>query len=197
MKNVMTGGLIGCMVLLSMALPANANLILNSDMESNTDGVVDNWTLSIWDPTNYPCTGEYATDASYSPTHSLKLSASVSGNGKWSQWVNVTGGETYTLSGYIKRTNSSGAILYKIYDANDNLLVNTGIADSYGAHDWMLLSTSIVIPDNGVKIEIALTLYHGTGTIWADNITFVPEPATMMLLGLGSVSVLISRRRRI
>jgi len=198
MKNAMTG-LVGCVFLLSMTLPVNANLLLNSDMESNTEGVVDNWTFSAWSLPSYPCTGEYVTETSYSPTHSLKLSASVSGNGKWYQWVNVTAGTTYTLSAYFKKTDGLSMTMGgKFYDASNNLLLTFNINEPGGTYDWTQYSGNITAPDTAVKAELYFCFYHATGTAWADNITFtaVPEPATMMLLGLGSVSVIIGRRRR-
>jgi len=51
-----------------------------------------------------------------------------------------------------------------------------------------------MVPENGWG-WFKLGLVGGSDPVYMDNVRFVPEPATMALLGLGSVAALIRRRR--
>ncbi len=195
-------------VLVSLAMfwglgaTAFGDFIVNGDMESNTEGVVNNWTLSSVDK-NYPGAGEYTTDAYHSATHSLKLYNTTEGTGAKMYWTqiceNIEAGRTYTLSGYLKSDNVTGASAYLqvlFYNASNNLVAGYTASPSLtGTADWTYTSKTIEAPVGAVKAKILFGFYLTQGTAWADDISFVPEPATAMLCLCGT-GLLISRRLR-
>ncbi|MCD4826047.1 MAG: hypothetical protein K8S55_15765, partial [Phycisphaerae bacterium] len=103
--------LISTVVLLFTVPACAANLLRNSDMESNTKGVVSGWSFNGWDKA-CPCKGEYVSETSHSASHSLKMSNANAGRtakGKWTQEVKVVGRKTYRFSCWLKGSGLTGS----------------------------------------------------------------------------------------
>lgn len=88
-----------------------------------------------------------------------------------------------------------------IYGAGDTLLASTTLPDNYdSADDALDTFTEITLPFSGVADEVVfngVTDPFGGTTTYFDNVSFVPEPASLslFLVGLGALGVM--RRRRI
>lgn len=137
---------------------------------------------TFWHPGgSAPSIDVWASDASTSPVHSLKLDdASETDYGEWwSDRVPVTGGATYSLQ-YHLRYDTSGTmrLTANFADATGARTGGTDFAFSGTQPDWERLTHSIAIPE-GTK-SMWLTFASGgsesvTGTAWLDDLSFVNE----------------------
>ena len=124
---------------------------------------------------------DWASDASVSPVHSLKLDdASDTGYGEWwSDRVKVTAGATYSLRYNLR------------YDTIGTMRVTVNFADATGARtggvdfnfsgtqlDWEELTQSVTVPDGGQAMWITFASGGSesvTGAAWLDDVSFVND----------------------
>jgi hypothetical protein len=104
------------------------------------------------------------------------------------------GGETTVLTGGVSGNSKSTWYEMKVTldlpDGTFDVAINlVGSGTVYSATDLGLTDTG--------DFDALRTIVTGSGSYhWFDSIQVVPEPATMVLLGLGGVGLLIRRRRR-
>ncbi|MCD4825884.1 MAG: hypothetical protein K8S55_14930 [Phycisphaerae bacterium] len=162
-------------VVLSFTVPACAtNKIVNSNMESNTKGVVDGWSFSGWDKA-CPCKGEYVSKTSHSASHSLKMSNANAGRtakGKWTQEVKVVGRKTYRFSCWLKGSGLTGStgITLKWYGTHSKAYLSMDGLGKSGTYGWTYFSKDVVAPAAAVRAVVSFVMYKRKGTIWADDI---------------------------
>jgi len=182
------------------------NIIQNSDMESNTGGVVDAWLLDSWGSNRAYA---YTTEYSHSATHSIKLynaSDTAYASGDWYQNAAVTAGTEYTFTGWVKGVNieldtgGHAGIGYKWLDAGGSQIGNVGeIYISSGTTDWTLLTRTVVAPENAVQVKFYTIMYKTKGDVYTDDMsvtyTSIPEPATLsLLMGVSLLNFLFSKK---
>ncbi len=158
----------------SYGVTASSNLALNPDFESNPSPAY----FSSFYPTNSTPTPSFswATDASHSPSHSLKIVNPSKFNGLFSRWTfstsqGVVAGHQYTASVWLKTQNvSSQALLnmrfFKSWSVAISGVSSTGVS---GTSDWTQVSVTGTAPATTTMIYLEFMLY-GRGTMWADDV---------------------------
>jgi hypothetical protein len=127
----------------------------------------------------------------------------------FSQVLPASAGQSFTMTGDIMElsndaltSNAFGVLKLVFKDAGGTALdtanEDLGRVDASSTKDmWFNVSRTRVAPANTATVEAWLGFFQpngdGGGAAWFDNITLVPEPATMALLGLGG---LLLRRRK-
>jgi len=106
--------------------------------------------------------------------------------------------ETYTLSAWFRSTDATSTIIK--FEASDGDWVNNKweqernpsiVADG----TWQFLSESFVAPAGTTELRAVVGSNAGNFTMDIDDVSFVPEPMSIALLGLGSAFVLRRRRK--
>ena len=102
---------------------------------------------------------------------------------------------------WFKSLGPSGEILkFQLKDQYGSTLVTSqelaGGTKDYP--EWTLFSIDTSSTTSGLKKIAIITKpgYYGTGAVLIDNITLVPEPASLGIMGLGSIFLLAIRRRK-
>ena len=140
-------------------------------------------------------------------------------SGIWDGSIPATSGQEFTLSGMAKHvaTGSAGNTLrafveYKdaggtrldyngdgVVTNDDRYMPTWATADSWGAFSDTFTVPTVDLLGNPfsapiVTLEITLSVESEAATVGVDELSLIPEPATMALLGLGSMLML--RRRK-
>jgi len=179
-----------------LAVSARANMVTNGGFET---GDFTGWWTWVADSDNQ--TVSIDSDYKYEGDYSAKL---WSASSAWSAQMGTSfelGGDTaWTLSFvYSAVTPSdwgSAGVAINYYDAEGTYLsyewislYDEGPAPSPG--EWVLVSNDYTTPTEAAKVDLKFEVANWT-TVNFDNITAIPEPATLLLLGLGSLAI---RRR--
>jgi hypothetical protein len=190
---------------------AMANLLTDPGFESGTpvpSGV------GGWEPFNG---AEFSTEQAFNGAYSMKLIANNSVPGAF-QTLPATPGEAFTLTGYALAPvalagpePAFGGIQVSFFDAGGNDLgtVETpgaAAADFRGVNDpagdfvtgeWEFLSVTATAPAGAVKIQAFPIYIDFSGNeqgIYVDDMTLVPEPASLTLLGACGLALFFRRR---
>jgi hypothetical protein len=138
--------------------PPPSNLILNPGFESGSA----NWDLHVQasidtNPAN-----------AHSGNNSLKLAATLAWESSW-QYVPVTAGLSYTISGWERSSTGSGYISLVSYDAGSRQVGSTQNIVFAGTGSWISMSGTYVPPAGTVRVGIGLQNDSG-GTFWFDDL---------------------------
>jgi hypothetical protein len=136
---------------------------------------------------------------------------SMAGSAKLGQgWLDAVPGGNYTVTFDFKATNvatgdgwAGEGVGVEFYDAGGNWLatpwMNLWDTTSY-TPDWVPQTLAATAPAGAAHVQVVFHTWTGfadvgtgTATMWVDNVTMAPEPATMILLGIGG---LVTLRRK-
>ncbi len=193
----------GCVVLMVSAAMASANLLINPGFET---GDFTGWTQGGW----YNGTGGDAHSGVYGACFAISTNNVGENYYVAEQWVPVTGGESYDLSGWVRiagnPTTSESFLELRWLNASGGSEGQFGTTHVAVQQDYALSSLlGQTAPANAVTARVALVVHTtDTPTDWAwhtfDDISFaaVPEPGTlaMCLMGIGFGAIVMHRRRR-
>ncbi|MCK5852565.1 PEP-CTERM sorting domain-containing protein [bacterium] len=168
----------------------SANVLLNSDFESNADwNGVDGGTFS------------YSTDAAHSGVQSVKGIVA----GGWPSFAQDNGatttGKAVTVSVWMFHPSSdpiiSGNAGVKIqgdWNGGDIILEGHFLGSGSPQDTWIQYTANVDIPIRG-SIQYVGMAFNASGTVYWDDFTVtpIPEPATFALIGL--VGFLFIRKR--
>lgn len=188
-------------MVLAMAGYSQANLLTNGDCESGNIGDSPGWFFA-------PGCSLFTGDSS---GYGNKCIQAVLAPGTNSQAVNgvvaVTPGQIYNASidfktlGNFTQTNFDIAFL-RFWDASGNFLGQPWIGvltPTNGVWKTFTWETNIVAPPTAALADIYVTLgvySSDSGVARFDNAVLTPEPATMLLLGLGGVALRMRNRTK-
>jgi len=182
-----------------------ANLLTNGDFALGSDGTTaPNNAALAWSQYNSSSSGWNNRETSGNPVPGDYLIAigNAGGYGAFA-WQDVAGtaGGTYTLSADAALDNwwkNAGYLKLEFYDAGSTMI---GFAESahfaQSGYDtglpWAHYSITGTAPAGTVTVRSMLGTWGEGGTARFDNAVLVPEPVTMIMLGLGA---LLIRRKK-
>jgi hypothetical protein len=184
------------------------NLVVNGNFEAGNTGFETGY---LYSPTNTWPEGTYTVDSNPYNTHSLFASygdhttgygnmmvvngAPVSNVTVWEQTVSVSPNTDYEFSLWLSKCTP---VLYN--RAQLEYFINgTSIGTNYAPEttgEWVEFSQlwqSGLSTTATIRIVDRETAYYGNDFA-IDDISFVPEPTTLFLLGLGGLTILRKRR---
>jgi hypothetical protein len=130
----------------------------------------------------------------------------IAGDAKLGQgWLDAAPGGNYTVTFDFKATNVAGdgwageGVGIEYYDAAGSWVATTWMdlwdTTSY-TPDWVPQTLASTAPATAAHVQLVFDVWAGdggVGTMLVDNATMAPEPATMILLGIGG---LVALRRK-
>jgi hypothetical protein len=198
------------MLLLVCGVSVQANLLTNGDFALGSDGTTaPNNAALAW--SQYNSSGGWnnrETSGNPIPGNYLLAIGAAGGYGAFG-WQDVAGtaGVTYTLSADAALDNwwkNAGYLKIEFYNAGGTSPANlVGFAElsphfAQAGYDtglpWANYSITGTAPAGTATVRAVLGTWGEGGTARFDNAVLVPEPATMIMLGLGSL--FMARRKK-
>jgi predicted amidohydrolase len=162
--------------------PARANQVKNPGFDSSGTAPTS-WTIGGSIPSMQPLI-TIDSQMKLSGAYSLKMSGNNNPNcnGKVTQMVGVTGGETYLFSATFKPVNVysvNKSVFIKIIWYNGNSNIGTHFMDGITAeaNGWITISRKVRALTGATNAQITLEFRWSTGTVWWDDIALDPTTA--------------------
>lgn len=170
-----------------------ANLLSNGNFNSpNSDAAPDSWNIWTWgggwanhQNTNIPFDGSYF----------MAVGGMSSAGAGLYQIVPATAGAEYTLTvdaGAQAWWKPYGEMKMFFLDASQNQLTSySAVTADPPGYDilvpWHNVSLVATAPAGTAFIKVELADVNGQGTVWFDNAVLIPEPISLVVLGLGGL----------
>ena len=214
------------LVLLIAVSLAQANLIVDNSFESGSatsgDGTSTN---DQWYIGGSGIMGIAESPTAQEGTYSSRTTARNEDDNEFGRtWQfmdgsNIAQGVTYTLASYTQRRYGRGTFIMRVYGwtgtpvvnsygdptgGDSDLLLDTGhLSDDGMSNAWFQVSDTFTAAEDYDQIQVQLEVRHlrnysPTSVSYGcwDNVTLTPEPATMVLLGMGGLTLLRRRNRK-
>ncbi len=186
--------LVCTLCLVCVAIPALADVPWNGNFN---EGTLDGWWTYTDGSANQSATIEAVGGYDGSPDAVL-VNLAGANDKLGTNWFSITGGVTYTASFAFEEAATGGAntnVGLEFFDSGGNWIAGSysNLWDTGGS--WTTYSlTPIVAPSTAVSAQVLIVDWlGGTVTTHVDNVVVTPEPATMVLLGIGG---LVALRRK-
>ena len=195
-----------------LVIPVGANLIINGDFEQGNTGFSTAYTYNA--SSTYPfryCIktnphawdGGYASFGDHTTGSGNMMLIDASGNAAggagqicWSQTVAVLANMDYTFSAWIAQIYLNG-LASNIEFSINGVSVGTFLVPTT-TPEWQQFTTTW---NAGSAATAVIAIRETTGNNTSpgndfalDDISLIPEPATMLLLGLGAIALLRKRK---
>ena len=190
------------LIFVALGSQAQANLLTNGNFNT---GDFTGWWTWVDEPAN--TSAEVQSTYNYDGTYNAKLS---SWNTAWptngpvavGQTFDFTGGADYSLS-FVYSTQwtdwGTADYLIKYYDAGWTELVDyewdTLFYQEAGPTDWVSVYLEFTTPATTAHVDVQFRAYDWADAVYFDDVVVIPEPATLILLGVGSLVVLRRRKK--
>lgn len=168
-----------------LAAAANANLVKDGDFESGAMAWPNGWGAGT--------SGVFVTGAGVGGSIGGQTTAS---DQYWHGFLNVAdvggnwGSGLYTMS-FMAKTDTVGTQVFFGWNGPGYAMWAPQAALTT---DWALYTYTAAFPVTSQTVSADIFLYQkGAGTMTLDNVSFVPEPASLSLLALGGL--LLGRRK--
>lgn len=214
MKRVIV--LIAILSVLSFSSQAYANLLTNGDFEDTSTSKFYGWSTDPadggWNDGNWARRADYPYNG---PSGSGSWYAKCWWDGGIAQAVTVVGDQTYQFSidTYLPSNEHTSATWLgfanvDFYDSNDVMVDQYQLdLSTLSRNTWNATTTSIVSPTPAVKANIVLGMYWDSSMgatvnppnpTSFDNVDFdvIPEPSSILLLGIGVLGILSTKRKQ-
>jgi hypothetical protein len=179
-----------------MAVPIQAELVTNGGFESDLSTGWWNWS-----PDTETQSIIRQDVVVYGGSYSVEMDSAT--DGTWQELgtnaFEVDADTTYSLSLVYNEVGWVGAgINLKYWDADwtevgSQQWIDLVYSTEEGTETWTAFGTDFTTAAGAVYMEVKIA-QGGWGTLYVDNVSVVPEPATLALMALGST--LLMRRRR-
>jgi len=191
--------LCGASVLVLAILPASAQLLNNGDFNT---GTLPNWWAYVPDAVNQSITVLPADAFSYDNTpYAHTMDHGGASSAVLGQEVSLSGGSQYNISLVFRANNWGGGGVATWYWDSSWVQIGYEWAQLYAGDGtdtgWQsFTSPTWTAPANTAYVSVRLDEWSWSDTYY-DNVSFnvIPEPGSAVLLGLGAVAFLVSRRR--
>lgn len=184
-----------CLVVLMLAgivsVSAQANMVYNGDFNT---GDLDGWWAWAPDPDNQSVTPQSVVNYD-GTTNAMMVSAS---DGAWQELGTnafaCSETTTYTVSLVYNEVDWVGAgINLKYWDAGWTVVgeqwIDLVFSSNQGTEEWIPFSTDFTSVAGAANMEVKIAM-GGWGTLYVEDVSVVPEPATMALIAIGSALLL-------
>ena len=133
------------------------NLVLNPGFETN--------------PSEWPTLGNgatsWATDSVHSGSRSVKIVTTNESLTRWTQLFNVSPGQHYDASAWIRATSGRGSLAITFWNGTTytGLTLETALVTG----DWQRVTLSATVPSGANRIRLELRSAYTRGTRWFDD----------------------------
>jgi len=177
---------------------------LNEAIETRNAG------LEVWNSTTSPKDWSVASGEQHTGSYKSSGASSLQINSGaayqyYSYGEQIVAGDEYEAKFWARKSATGGHAIANLrwYDedceviSTHRILGNTDNGDIWGGTRWY--DETLTAPTGATRARFSIEGVESNLTVWVDDVTLThltPEPATMVLLGLGGVGLLIRRRRR-
>jgi len=178
----------------------SANLIVNGSYEADTSSPPSGW--AIYSPNAADTYSVTVDEGVYrSGNKSVKLTTQPGASITLYQSVNITGGQTYKYSTWVKTENvadNRDRVQYTLRDASNAVInppgfVNVSTSTNKDENGWALAETVFTAPANATIFAPANFTVSGTETTWFDDVMLVEwRPVTGLSLDKAEETVAVN-----